>query len=481
MSPITVFTPLLTGSVTIPNRLAVPAMVTRLSAEDGFVNAPVIERYRRFVEGGAGLVVVEASSIHGQKSGPLLKISDDAFIPGFIKLTQACRDAGDGKVFLQIIHFLKVARSGWRQKVGDLDAQELEDLPAMFAAAARRAKDAGFDGVELHMAHAYTLSSMLSRLNKRRDRYGGSLENRLRLPSMVVEEVRREVGDFPVAVRFDADESIRRGYSTDDAAAFAIRFAELGVAYVSLSAGGKFEDAVYTEGKPLYPYTGYSGDRCMPGDNSPDAANIWMARAVRDALQRAGHNTPVLGTGKIGTIELAEQVLSDGSCDIVGMARGLLADPYMPMKHRAGRHEEIVKCIYCNVCKALDENFKTVTCYLWPKRATQAPRPADVGSCPIVWDEDAPVTVETSEADIRLQWPIPRGEPVGYDVLRSTDDGDYARLSSVVGRRLRDELAMSGHTYRYRVIPYDAAGRRGRPSNVVEAQVEQSVASKGRP
>ena len=468
---ISVFTSLAVGSTTIPNRLAVPAMVTRLSGEDGFVNDAVTERYRRFVEGGAGLVVVEASSIHGQKSGPLLRISGDEFVPGLAHLVDACHQAGDGKVFLQIIHFLKVARSGWRQKVGDLDAEYLQSLPGLFAEAACRARDAGFDGVELHMAHAYTLSSMLSRLNKRRDHFGGSLENRLRLPSMTLATVKERVGDYPVGLRFDADESIRRGYSTDDAAAFAVRFAELGAAYISLSAGGKFEDAVPTEGKPLYPYTGYSGDRCMPGDNSPDAANIWMARAVRRALRDRGHETPVLGTGKIGTLALAEQILQDESCDIVGMARGLLADPYMPAKHLAGRQDEIVECIYCNVCKALDENFNTVTCYLWPKRATQAPRPDDVEGPPIDWDVDEPLVVESSVSDVRLQWSAPLGDAVGYDVLRSEDDGSYDRLTSVTGHRLRDEMVVSGHEYRYRVIPYDAAGRRGRPSNVVTAQV----------
>lgn len=156
--PTSVFTPLAVGSVTIPNRIAVPAMVTRLSGDDGLVNDAIVARYERFAAGGAGLIVVEASSIHGGRSGPLLRVSDDSFVDGLSRITSACHAAGDGKVFLQIIHFLKVARSGWRQKVGDLSVDELEALPDRFAAAALRARAAGFDGVELHMAHAYTLS-----------------------------------------------------------------------------------------------------------------------------------------------------------------------------------------------------------------------------------------------------------------------------------------------------------------------------------
>lgn len=468
-----VLDPVRVGSIELPNRLAVTAMVTRLSGEDGLVNDEIIERYRRFAEGGVGLIVVEASSVHGGKSGPLLRISSDEYIEGMSRLTSACHAAGPGKVFLQIIHFLKVARSGWRQKVGDLSEDELEQLPEMFAAAAARAQSAGFDGVEIHMAHAYTLSSMLSRRNKRRGSYGRTLENRLRLPSMVLRSVRQRVGDdFGVGVRFDADESIRNGYSVADAAQFAIRFAELGATYISLSAGGKFEDAVQREGQPLYPYTGYSGDRCMPGDSYEDAANIWMARAVRKELRHAGWETPVLGSGKIGTVELADQVVADGSCDLVGMARALLADPYLPMKAKEGRHSEIVGCIYCNVCKSLDESFKTVVCYLWPKGATQAPRPDEAGSGEeIRWAEEQPLKAVTGVGEVRLSWDIPSGTPIGYDVMRSVDGEPYARLTSCTRTRQLDTAALQDRSLRYLVVPYDEAGRRGTPSNVVEVSL----------
>ncbi len=488
------FEPLQLGSIQIPNRFAVPAMVTRLSGDDGFVNDGIIERYRRFAEGGAGLIVVEASSIHGGKSGPLLKISDDEFIPGMAALADACHTAGEGKVFLQIIHFLKVARSGWRQKVSDLSVEELELLPDLFADAAVRAMEAGLDGVELHMAHAYTLSSMLSRMNRRRDHYGRTIENRLRLPSMVMQRVKDRVGDFPVGVRFLADESIRRGYSADDASLFAIRFAELGAAYISLSVGGKFEDAVQREGQPLYPYTGYSGDRCMPGDSYPDAANIWLVKIIRDGLRAAGHTTPVLGAGKIGTVELAEKVLGgaapaestaesaagpapagpdSASCDIVGMARGLLADPYLPRKAMNGHRDEVVQCIYCNVCKSLDESFKTVVCYLWPKGAIQAPRPQETRAGP-AWGDEQELVTKVGPGEVRLRWSKPEhGEASGYDVLRSVDGGDYAVITSCTRTRHLDDMALRNQSLRYRVVPYDRSGFRGQSSNVVEVELDE--------
>ncbi|MFQ5557933.1 MAG: NADH:flavin oxidoreductase, partial [Acidimicrobiales bacterium] len=397
------------------------------------------------------------------------------FVPGLTELTAACHRAGPGKVFLQISHFLKISRSGWRQTIGDLTVDELEALPSLFAAAAERAATAGFDGVELHMAHAYTLSSMLSRMNRRRDHYGRTLENRLRLPSMVLRRVRDRMGAFPVAVRFDADESIRKGYSVNDAAAFAVRFAELGATYISLSAGGKFEDAVHREGEPLYPYTGYSGDRCMPGDGYPDAANIWMAEAVRGHLRRAGHDTPVLGTGKIGSIELANSVLERGACDMVGMARALLADPDLPLKSGDGRQHEIVSCIYCNVCKSLDESFKTVVCYLWPKGSIQAPGPGEAAKAAIIWPAGSPaLSSRSAPGEVRLRWATPTGHPAGYDVLRSVDGAPFARLTSCTRTRHLDDTALRNRSLRYRVVPYDSSGRRGVPSNVVEAVLEEA-------
>lgn len=462
--------PLRIGPIDVPNRIAVPAMVTRLSGDDGFVNDDIVERYQRFSEGGAGLIVVEATSVHGGRSGPLLRASSDEFIPGLTRLACAVHDNGPGKVMLQIIHFLKVARSGWRQMVGELSIKDLEALPALFADAARRAEAAGFDGVELHMAHAYTLSSMLSRMNRRRDHYGRTLENRLRLPTAVLEAVKAAVpASFAVAVRFDAEECVRHGYSVAESSQFAVRFAELGAAYVSLSAGGKFEDAQHREGRPLYPYTGYSGDRCMPGDTYPDAANIWMARAVRTELRRRGHETPVLGSGKIGNVELAEQVLNQGSCDLVGMARALLADPYLPVKTSSGRADDVVRCIYCNVCKSLDENFKTVVCYLWPKGSLQAPRPDEPSKADIGWPADTRVTALVEPGSVRLRWPRPHGPISGYDILRSEDDAAFVRFTSCTRESQLDDLVVTGRQYRYRIVPYDSAGRRGDPSDVVDA------------
>ncbi len=174
------FSPFEINGMILSNRLVLPAMVTRLSGEDGFVNKDIRDRYLRFARGEVGMIVIEAMGVHDTRSGPLLRLSRDEFIPGLSDMAKAIHDSSPSKVVPQIIHFLKVARSGWRQKIKDLTKDEIRSIVDAYAAAAGRARQAGFDGVELHMAHAYTISSFLSLRNLRNDEYGRSLENRMR-------------------------------------------------------------------------------------------------------------------------------------------------------------------------------------------------------------------------------------------------------------------------------------------------------------
>jgi 2,4-dienoyl-CoA reductase-like NADH-dependent reductase (Old Yellow Enzyme family) len=469
------FEPLRLRTATLPNRIVLPAMVTRLSGEDGVVNDDIRARYVRYTKGGAGLIVVEAMAVHQSKSGPLLRICSDEFKPGLTDLAKKCHDAGPGMVFPQIIHFLKISRSGWRQTIDMLSPKDIDDIVDAYGAAAARARACGFDGVELHMAHAYTLSSFLSRLNPRRDAYGGTLENRLRLPVRVIERVRREVGDdFPVGVRFLGEECIRNGYTPVEAGPIAVRLARAGADYISLSAGGKFEDARHIPGEPLYPYTGYSGDRCMPGSNYPDGANLYIPEAVRATVRAAGLETPIVAAGKIGSLDLAEKVLERGQGDLIGMARALLADPDLPKKWQAGREETVVRCVYGNVCKALDENFRRVDCTLWPKRAGQAPESSD--TVPPAWSAAGPeLRVEYKDGRVLLRWKAATDNETvyGYQVMRGEGGLPMTHYASVRGAstRFEDARVIGGASYAYAVRPYDLAGNRGPMSPSVAVDV----------
>jgi dimethylglycine catabolism A len=475
-APASLFSPFRIRNMVLPNRLVLPAMVTRLSGEDGLVNDDIRARYVRFSKGGVGLIVVEAMAVHGAKSGPLLRISSDEFAPGLADLRARIHGAGPSKVVPQIIHFLKISRSGWRQTVDMLSLEEIDRIVEDYARAADRARRCGFDGVELHMAHAYTLSSFLSRKNPRRDAYGGSLANRLRLPLRVLRRVREEVGDdFAVGVRFVGEEHIKNGYTVLEAGPIAVELARAGADYVSLSAGGKFEDAEVREGEPLYPYTGYSGDRCMPGSAYPDGANLYIPEAVRASVRAAGLETPIVAVGKIATPDLAAKVIARGQGDLVGMARALLADPDLPRKWQEGREDTVVRCLYGNVCKALDESFRRVDCTLWPKKLGQAPESDD--TVPPAWSEaGAALTAQAKDGKILLRWRAATDNEAmyGYQVFRGEgDSGLLAHHASVraLSTRYEDLRVLPGATYRYAVRPYDLAGNRGPMSPTIGVTV----------
>jgi 2,4-dienoyl-CoA reductase-like NADH-dependent reductase (Old Yellow Enzyme family) len=462
--------PLDINGMVIPNRVAVPAMVTRLSGADGYVNEDIIDRYVRYAEGHVGLIVVEAMAIHGSKSGPLLRISDDEFVPGHRELARRVHDTSDSKVVPQIIHFLKVARSGWRQTIESLSAEDIDLIIEQFAAAAGRAREAGYDGVELHSAHAYTLSSFVSRRNSRRDEYDGrTLEGRLTLFGRVMSRVRQVVGDdFPVGVRYLAEEAIKDGFTLEESKRIGLRMAQLGADYISLSVGGKFEDAVHREGEPLYPYTGYSGDRCMPGNWYPPMPHAHLAAGIKAYINDKGFDVPVISVGKISNPDDAENLLREGKADIIGMARQLLADPDWVKKVAEDRADRIVKCIYCNVCKQLDEKFKEVHCFLWPKGARQAPPDIADGDAP-TWPDGGPALEAVAEkGQIKLKWAPAAGDRViGYDVYRAEDGGDVTCVEAVKNAKYSDRVAIGGLTYTYYVRAFDAVGRTSPPSNSI--------------
>jgi 2,4-dienoyl-CoA reductase-like NADH-dependent reductase (Old Yellow Enzyme family) len=272
---------------------------------------------------------------------------------------------------------LEALQFGYRERVTDMHLNHVRDLPfelpGIFAAAASRAREAGFDGVELHYAHAYTMAGFLSAQNDRADGYGGSRENRVRLPLEVYREVRNRVGeDYIVGVRFLADEVIAGGSRVEDAIYYAREFAAAGFDFLSLSKGGKFEDAQQPKvGQAVYPYTGQSGYECMPtvlsDEVGPFGRTVPLVAAIKREVNSAGFDTPIVATGGISTFEQAEEILRHGQADIVGMARQALADPDWFTKVRLGRGDAVRRCTYTNYCEALDQAHRPVTCKLWDR------------------------------------------------------------------------------------------------------------------
>jgi hypothetical protein len=272
---------------------------------------------------------------------------------------------------------------GYRERVTDTHLPHIAELPyvlpTMFADAAGRALEAGFDGVELHFAHAYTMASFLSALNTRDDGYGGKREHRVRLPREVVAAVRAKIaGRAVVGCRYLGDDVIEGGNRVDDAAWFGVELARAGRDFLSMSKGGKFEDAKQPKvGWAVYPYTGRSGYECMPTIYSdakgPFMRNVSLAATIRKAVRDAGLETPIVTAGGIADFDQAEAVLERGDADFIASARQTLADPDWFAKMRAGRGSEIRRCEFTNYCEALDQQHKQVTCKLWDREELDGP------------------------------------------------------------------------------------------------------------
>lgn len=272
---------------------------------------------------------------------------------------------------------LEALRFGFRESVNDMHLTHVRELPQVlpqiFSEAAGRALEAGFDGVELHYAHAYTMAGFLSALNNRGDGYGGPKENRVKLPLEVYRTVRQRVGnEYTVGVRFLGDEVIAGGNRVEDAIFFGVEFARAGFDFLSLSKGGKFEDASQPKvGQAVYPYTGQSGYECMPtvlsDATGPFLRSVPLAEALKRSVNDAGFATPVVATGGVSTFEQGETILQRGQADIVGLARQALADPDWFTKVKLGRGDEVRRCTYTNYCEALDQAHRPVTCKLWDR------------------------------------------------------------------------------------------------------------------
>ena len=266
---------------------------------------------------------------------------------------------------------------GYRERIWDMHLPHIralpQVLPGLFAGAARRAREAGFDGIELHYAHAYTMASFLSRLNTRDDGYGSTREGRIRLPLEVLAAVRVRVGDdYTVGIRYLGDDVVAGGSDVEDAAWFGTQFAAGGVDYLSVSKGGRFEDAKQPKvGEAVYPYTGASGYECMPtvisDERGPFGRNVPLAAAIRRAVRAAGHETPIVTSGGITTFEQAETILERGEADAVAAARQTLADPDWFRKVRLGLGAQVRRCEFTNYCEGLDQRHKQVTCKLWDR------------------------------------------------------------------------------------------------------------------
>jgi len=340
------FSPIRIKKMEIPNRIVMPPMGTNLGNPDGTVSEANLAYMKRRAASGVGLIITEISAVHptGMAIPSELGSYDDRFIPGLKKLADVIHGGGS-KAALQLHHtgreslfLLKagkaIAPSPIRSLVfgmtpREMTREEIRELITAFGAAAFRAKQAGFDAVEVHGAHGYLLTQFLSALsNQRTDEYGGDLNNRSRFIQEVLREVRRRVGDeFPVSLRLSAEEFIKGGYTVEDLKPLLPEWVKAGADIIHASLGTHGSPAGITSAPIEYP----------PG------FNVGRAKRIKEIV-----NVPVIGVGRFTDLSLADQVIGRGEADLVAFGRQFLADPDFVLKSREGRFEDVRKCIACN-------------------------------------------------------------------------------------------------------------------------------------
>lgn len=354
--------PIRIGTMELRNRIVMPAMHLSYTL-DGQVNDRLIDFYVERAQGGAGLIIVGGCAIDQAGAGPwMIRLDHPRYKEGLRRLTEAIHAHG-AKVAAQLYQAGRYAHSvlTGQQSVApspvasrltgevpkELTKEEIEQVIASFAQAALLAKEAGFDAVEILGSAGYLLSQFLSPLtNRREDEYGGSWENRLRFPLAVVKAVKEAVGpDYPVIVRVAGNDFMPGSNTGAEARAFCRELEKAGVAAINVT-GGWHETHV-----PQLTM------------NVPPGAFVYLAANIKEAV-----SVPVIACNRLQDPAVAEQVLATEQADLIGVARGFLADPAWAEKVKEGRWDDICPCIGCNQ-GCLDQVFsgRSVTCLTNPR------------------------------------------------------------------------------------------------------------------
>lgn len=335
------------GKCVIPNRLVVPAMVTNYCEKDGILTDRFIKYIEEKAKGDWGLIITEDYSVQPAGKGY-------ERIPGFWKEEHVAKNKElteivhkyESKIFCQMYHpgrqsskavnggEMPVAPSGTKDPMcfeltRAMTVEEIHQLVEDFGVAARRCKESGFDGIELHCAHGYLLAEFLSPyVNKRTDEYGGCFENRVRIVDEIYYSMRKNVGaDFPIIVRISSKEFVQGGRTEAESYELALHLDELGFDGIHVSNGVYAAHAINQIIAPMF---------------TDHALNMERSEQIKKLV-----SVPVIVTNRINDPSMAETLLRMGKADFIGMGRGSLADPYLPAKAKACKCENIQYCIGC--------------------------------------------------------------------------------------------------------------------------------------
>jgi len=362
-----VFEPTNISQMQLKNRIVMPPMGTNYAEAGGAVSQRMLDYYEARARGGVGLIIVEGSAPSLRCNTPhQASLGDDKLIPGWQKLTDAAHKY-NARIAIQIMHSTMEYWDGKVVQVSpspvivparvmgisgepphELTVEEIAERVKWFASAARLAREAGFDGVEVHGAHQYIVAAFLSSAtNQRKDEYGGSVKNKARFLVEILQAIKREVGpDFPVWVRFNAQEwGVENGITIEETKQMVPLVVEVGAQALHVSAYGA---GSYITTAPISDTPGFM---------------VPLAEEVKKLTK-----VPVIAVGRLD-LELGEKILEEGKADLIAIGRRLLADPDLPNKTAEGRLDEVIPCIGCMECierLAFDERGEGVTCVVNP-------------------------------------------------------------------------------------------------------------------
>lgn len=338
------FQPIKIGPMEVKNRFVVPPMGNNFANSDGTLSEQSVAYYSERAKGGFGLITIEASVVHkGAKGGPRKPcLYDDSSIESFRKVADACHKEG-AKVSVQlqnagpegnaknagapITAASAIASEFGRDIPKELSTEEVYELVKGYGAAAKRAMEAGLDAVEIHMAHGYLVSTFISsRTNKRVDEFGGSFENRMRFPRLIVEEVKKATeGKVAILARINSADEVPGGLDVHDSAAVAAYLENCGVDCLHVSRAVHIKDQYMWA--PTVIHGGFSAE---------------LVEEIKKAV-----DIPVITVGRYTEPQFAELMVKEGRADLVAFGRQSLADPHMPRKAKEERLEDVTPCIAC--------------------------------------------------------------------------------------------------------------------------------------
>jgi 2,4-dienoyl-CoA reductase-like NADH-dependent reductase (Old Yellow Enzyme family) len=357
------FTPANIGNANLKNRLVRSASHDGMATAKGVVTERQVELYRSLAEGGVGLIITGATAPHasGASLHNIMRLTDDSFIPSIRRLARAVHEVNNGcRIMLQLVHQGRqsympgypvlapsaVFDSFLQRTPRELTTAEIDEIVQAFAEGVRRAREAEFDGVQLHAAHEKLLSNFLSpHINCREDAYGGSTEKRVRILKEIFDSAVSRVGkDFPITIKINSDDCFPGGVDPQEAVEIARHLEKIGFSAIEVS-GGIWEALTRSETelgwKPvLIPEARVGINR------KEQEAYFWdNARQIARAV-----SVPVILVGGIKSIDKIEEILEEGSVSFCAMCRPLIRQPDLPNLWLRGGGGETATCISCNKC-----------------------------------------------------------------------------------------------------------------------------------